>query len=61
MCIIIRFYLQHENRRRERLLAEEGSQSDDNEAIDTGSELVKIGDRDIDKTDRENLKFIYPL
>ncbi|KAJ5081842.1 MFS general substrate transporter [Penicillium alfredii] len=61
MCIIIRFYLQHENRRRERLLAEEGSQSDDNEVIDTGSELVKIGDRDIDKTDRENLKFIYPL
>jgi hypothetical protein len=23
--------------------------------------IVHIGDRDLDKTDRENLKFMYPL
>lgn len=61
MCIIIRFYLQRENRRRGRLLAEKETDSEGDEAIDTGSEIVKIGERDLDKTDRENLKFIYPL
>lgn len=61
MCIIIRFYLQRENRCRERLLVEKESDSEGDEAIHTGSEIVKIGVRDLDKTDRENLKFIYPL
>lgn len=45
MCIIIRFYLQRENRCRERLLAEKETDSEGDEAIDTGSEIVKIGER----------------
>lgn len=62
MCLIIRFYLQRENKRRERLLAQSGVESDEeNEAIDTGNEIVKIGERDLDKTDREDMRFIYPL
>jgi hypothetical protein len=61
MCIIIRFYLQRENDRRETLLAENDTESEGDEVIDTGNEIVKIGARDFDKTDRENLKFIYPL
>ncbi|KAJ5608036.1 hypothetical protein N7537_004655 [Penicillium hordei] len=61
MCIIIRFYLQRENRRRERLLAEIDTDSDQDEVIDAGGQIVHIGDRDHDKTDRENLKFLYPL
>ena len=61
MCVIIRFYLQRENRRRQQLLAERDSDSDQDEVVDTGSEIVKIGDRDLDCTDRENLKFVYPL
>lgn len=62
MCIIIRFYLKRENERRQRILAQQDGESDsDNGAIDTGSEIVKIGDEDLDKTDKENLKFIYPL
>lgn len=61
MCVIIRFYLQRENRRRQQLLAERDSDSDQDEVVDTGSEIVKIGDHDLDCTDRENLKFVYPL
>lgn len=61
MCIIIRFYLQRENRRREQIMAENDSESDKDEVIETGSEVVKISDRDLDHTDRQNLKFIYPL
>lgn len=61
MCVIIRLYLQRENRRREQLMAERDSDSDRDEVIDTGSEIVRIGDHDLDCTDRENLKFIYPL
>lgn len=61
MCIIIRFYLQRENKRRRQLLFENDSESDKDEVIETGSEVVKISDRDLDRTDRQNLKFIYPL
>lgn len=62
MCLIIRFYLQRENRRREQLLAEGAIDSEDeSDAIDTGSEIVKIDRMDLDKTDRQNLRFIYPL
>jgi hypothetical protein len=45
-----------------RLLAE-GAVDSENEgdAIDTGSEIVKIDRMDLDKTDRQNLRFIYPL
>ncbi|KAJ5112731.1 MFS general substrate transporter [Penicillium argentinense] len=61
MCIIIRFYLQRENKRREQILAQSESDSDGDEVIDAGGEIVKISDRDHDCTDRQNLKFIYPL
>lgn len=61
MCIIIRFYLKRENQRRQQLMYENDSESDKDEVIENGSEVVKISDRDRDCTDRENLKFIYPL
>lgn len=61
MCLIIRFYLDRENRRRKQLLAEQGDESERDEVIDTGSEIVKVGGGDLDLTDRQNLKFIYPL
>ena len=61
MCLIIRYYLTRENRHRERLLAEQGSDSERDEVIDTGSEVVKIGGGDLDQTDRQNIRFIYPL
>lgn len=61
MFLIIRFYLNCENKRREQLLADQGSESEREEVIDTGSEIVKIGGGDLDQTDRQNLKFIYPL
>lgn len=61
MCIIIRFYLQRENKRRERLLAGTDTNSDKDEVIDADGQIVHIGDRDLDKTDQENLKFMYPL
>lgn len=61
MCLIIRFYLQRENKRREGILAGTDTESDKDEVIDAGGQFVHIGDRDLDKTDRENLKFMYPL
>lgn len=61
MCVIIRFYLQRENKRREQLLLENDSESDKEEVIEAGQEVVKISDRDLDCTDRKNMKFIYPL
>lgn len=61
MCIIIRFYLQRENKRRQQLLFGNDSESEKDEVIETGNEVVKISDRDLDRTDRQNLKFIYPL
>ena len=61
MCLIIRIYLTRENRRRQQLLAEQGSESERDEVIDTGSEIVKIGGSDLDQTDRQNIRFIYPL
>lgn len=61
MCLIIRFYLKRENERREQILIGHENASDGDEAIDVDNELVKIGDQDLDRTDREDLKFIYPL
>ncbi|KAL4947674.1 hypothetical protein BDW69DRAFT_199468 [Aspergillus filifer] len=54
---------ERENRRRGAPVAAEtvGSCDSENEAIGTESEIVKIGERDMDKTDRENLGFVYPL
>lgn len=62
MCIIIRFYLQRENRCRARLLAEKGGSIDEVYGeLDTGSQKIRVEDHDMDLTDRENLKFVYPL
>ncbi|KAK5806008.1 hypothetical protein VI817_000266 [Penicillium citrinum] len=61
MCIIIRFCLHRENKCRQRLISESDSDSERYEVIEAGNEIVKISDRDRDCTDRENLKFIYPL
>lgn len=61
MCLVIRFYLNRENRRRQQLLTEWDSDSDRHQLVDTGNGVVKISVQDLDKTDRENLKFKYPL
>ncbi|KAL4787737.1 hypothetical protein BJX76DRAFT_353997 [Aspergillus varians] len=53
MCIIIRFYLQHENKKRAALLGESALELEDEVyEIDTGNEIMKIWDRDLDRTDR---------
>lgn len=60
MCIVIRYYLKVENQKRAARLAEMGEISDE-EAVDTGDGLVKVQGEDRDYTDRENLRFVYPL
>ncbi len=61
MCLVIRFYLKRENQRRKQLLAEQGSESEGDEVLDADGEIVKVEGTDLDQTDRQNLKFIYPL
>ncbi|CRG90605.1 putative transporter PB1C11,03 [Talaromyces islandicus] len=61
MCIIISLYLQHENKRRQALLAQQESESDHEDVLNMNGQIVKIEDEDLDVTDRQNLKFIYPL
>lgn len=57
MCLIIRFYLNRQNKLRERALAEqEQEQQLGTESEDDGRGLY-LGDL----TDRENLRFVYPL
>ncbi|KAI1382883.1 MFS general substrate transporter [Hypoxylon trugodes] len=60
ICLVIRFYLERENKRRQMLLEGNGSE-DENEMLDAGSQTIMINNEDLDQTDRENLKFIYPL
>ncbi|OTA54831.1 hypothetical protein K449DRAFT_389063 [Hypoxylon sp. EC38] len=60
MCLWIRYYLQNENNRRQILLEQNGS-DEENEMLDTGDQTILINDEDLDQTDRQNLKFIYPL
>ena len=60
LCLVIRWYLVHENRLRAAKLAEDSDEGEAN-AIDTGDGLMKLLDADMDQTDRENLKFVYPL
>lgn len=60
ICLVIRFYLDRENKQRRRLL-EQGYGEEENEVVDTGSQVIRIHDDDLDQTDRQNLKFIYPL
>ena len=60
MCLAIRLYLSHENGARAARLERQGSDSEEN-ALDTGDGILRLGDRDMDQTDRENLRFVYPL
>lgn len=60
MCLLIRWYLVRENTRRQELVAQmevEGYE----EVLDTGTQVLKIEDEDLDQTDRQDLKFVYPL
>lgn len=60
MCLIIRFYLVHENKRRRQLL-DQINEASDSDVYDTGSQVIAIHDDDLDQTDRQDLKFVYPL
>ncbi|OCF39485.1 hypothetical protein I317_06703 [Kwoniella heveanensis CBS 569] len=63
LCVIIRHYLQRENRKRQVALEKEGDYEEDAARINlqTLNEVVQINDWDLDLTDRQNKKFIYPL
>ncbi|CEH12572.1 allantoate permease of the major facilitator superfamily [Ceraceosorus bombacis] len=74
MCLVIRWHLQKENRRRQALLAqgetkdgalgegERGLHKVEQARLDLGnSEKLSIENEDLDLTDRENLRFVYPL
>jgi hypothetical protein len=59
MCLVIRFYLAHENKVRAKVLEEEYSDSEG--ALDTGDGMLSLSGKDLDQTDRKNLRFVYPL
>ncbi|KAK2595480.1 hypothetical protein QQS21_006820 [Conoideocrella luteorostrata] len=63
LCLIIRWYLVSENKKRAGMLEEQQRlQSDsEHEGLDTGSEILQLNDKDLDLTDRQNLRFVYPL
>ncbi|KAM4063769.1 major facilitator superfamily protein [Hirsutella rhossiliensis] len=60
MCLMIRFYLARQNRIRAMKLGQRvvGSTRD---ALDTGGGILRLSDEDLDQTDRQNLKFVYPI
>ena len=60
MCLIIRFYLDRENKIRARKLEQSAGDSEE-DALDTGSGILRLNDMDLDQTDRQNLRFVYPL
>lgn len=60
MCLIIRFYLNDQNKRRAQQIRQQDSDSD-NDALDVGGEIIRLVDKDLDQTDRQNLRFVYPL
>lgn len=60
MCLIIRFYLNDQNKRRAQQIREQDSDSD-NDALEVGGEIIRLVDKDLDQTDRQNLRFVYPL
>ena len=60
LCLIIRFYLKRENKKRAKVLDERGSESE-NDALEVGSEIMHLKDQDMDQTDLQNLHFVYPL
>ncbi|KAM0417008.1 hypothetical protein ACHAPT_012974 [Fusarium lateritium] len=61
MCLIIRWYLVRENNRRKQILEADDTSFEEHEKLDTGDQVINISNEDLDQTDRENLKFIYPL
>lgn len=63
MCLIIRWYLVAENKKRARALELMLRQQTDSEheALDTGTEILELNDQDLDLTDRQQLRFVYPL
>ena len=60
MCLIIRFYLVRQNKHRATALADK-SRGSAEQVLDIGDDLLRVDDDDLDQTDRENLKFLYPL
>ena len=60
LCLIIRFYLNRENKIRAAELERRGTDSEE-DALDLGDGVLRLDDKDMDLTDRENLKFVYPL
>lgn len=61
MCLIIRFYLDNQNKKRALLLAEKAGSDSEVDGLDDGGEILQLDDRDLDLTDKQNLRFVYPL
>lgn len=61
MCLIIRWYLVAQNKERARKLEEMQNSDSEAEGLDTGSEILQLNDQDLDLTDKQNLRFVYPL
>ncbi|KAI0376373.1 putative allantoate permease of the major facilitator superfamily [Hypomontagnella monticulosa] len=60
LCLIIRFYLVRQNKLRARIIESQGSE-EEIDVLDNGSEILNLNEKDLDETDRQNLKFVYPL
>lgn len=61
MCLIIRWYLVNQNKQRAAKLEETRGSDSEVEGLDTGSEILQLNDQDLDLTDGQNLRFVYPL
>ncbi|KID65473.1 uncharacterized protein G6M90_00g053310 [Metarhizium brunneum] len=61
MCLIIRWYLVNQNKQRAARLEETRGSDSEVEGLDTGSEILQLNDQDLDLTDGQNLRFVYPL
>lgn len=61
MCLIIRWYLVKQNKMRAQKLGEMQGSGSEAEGLDTGSEILQLNDQDLDLTDKQNLRFVYPL
>lgn len=60
MCLMIRFYLVKQNKNRAITLADQDNSSAE-QVLDIGDEVLKVDNDDLDQTDRQNLRFRYPL
>ncbi|TWU72692.1 hypothetical protein ED733_003681 [Metarhizium rileyi] len=61
MCLIIRWYLVNQNKQRAGERAATQGNDSEAEGLDTGTEILQLSDQDLDLTDRQNLRFVYPL